>query len=396
MKQFGWMLVLLMLAVPAWAAKKMTVGELEDLLHSLQQAKTTDAEIANQLKQVELSEQLPRAAMNALVARVPGPQSTAQLYAIEAESAMLAPPAADLPAAPAPDAATQRAILALAETYVTKTYRQLPPLKATKVILRFQDNMEALSAGSGIVGHATEADTSSGLSNQAQFIRFMNSAYVPVASEHGAEKPSSEKDKTPWGANKMIALKEPDPSLGSVFPEAQAAAPQWLRWELVNGKKTAVFSFAAPGKTSPLAVNVCCFPNLTQTGVARFYTPLTAGMVAGPEAAGGGAGGVTGNFQTSTDWHEFKASVPYHGEIFIDPDTGIVVRMITKAELKPTEVAHRVDTRIDYGPVTIAGKTHIVPVRTYIDTLVVPNGDSGAGGYSVRRTLFSATYQSYQ
>jgi len=38
--------MLLTAAAPAWAAKKITVGQLEDLLRSLQQAKKTDAEVA--------------------------------------------------------------------------------------------------------------------------------------------------------------------------------------------------------------------------------------------------------------------------------------------------------------------------------------------------------------
>jgi len=41
--------------------------------------------------------------------------------------------------------------------------------------------------------------------------------------------------------------------------------------------------------------------------------------------------------------------VPYHGEFFVDSGSGIVVRMIVEAELAPSEVVHRVNTRIDYG-----------------------------------------------
>ena len=104
------------------------------------------------------------------------------------------------------------------------------------------------------------------------------------------------------------------------------------------------------------------------------------------------------SFQTNTDWHPcYKASVPYHGELFIDPDTGIVVRMITNADLKQSEVVHQEDTRVDVGPVTGDGKSLVIPVKTVINTEVVPNGDSGsAGRYSVRRTLFSAEYKDYQ
>ena len=110
-----------------------------------------------------------------------------------------------------------------------------------------------------------------------------------------------------------------------------------------------------------------------------------------------GAGGAKGNFQTNTNWHNFKSNVPYHGELFIDADSGIVLRMITEAELKPSDVVHQEDTRVDYGPVNVGGKMLVLPIKTVIDTEVVPNGDSGsAGRYSTRRTLFTSEYKEYQ
>jgi hypothetical protein len=190
----------------------------------------------------------------------------------------------------------------------------------------------------------------------------------------------------------MIALQEPDPSLGSVFQEAQEAGDiKWLRWETLNGKQAAVYSFDVSKKKAHFAVNVCCFPDVNQTGVASFQSSALG------SAHGGGAGGAKGNFQTNTNWNDYKATVPYHGELFIDPDTGIVVRMITEAELKPSEVVHQVDERIDYGPVTVGSKMLVLPIKSIIDTEVVPNGDSGAAGrYSVRRTLFTSEYKDYQ
>ncbi|MGB7546155.1 MAG: hypothetical protein WBM14_00265 [Terracidiphilus sp.] len=393
MKPVGWALILLLAALPAWAAREITVGQLEDLLRSLHQDKKSDAEVATALKQVQLTEELTVTTMNSLIRFVPGPLSTEQIYVLEARSADLIPPAADLPATPTPDAAAQHAILARAANYVTKTFDQLPALTATRTTLRFQDNVEAVAASSGISGSARDVVTSPGFSNPAAFIHYINSSAAEVLSDHGAEKLPAEKEKIPWGANKMIALEESDPSLGVVFREAQAAGTiQWLRWELVNGKQTAVYSFTVPKKKSRLAVNVCCFPKVSQAGIATFYTATTAATLGG----GASGGGVSGNFQTNTDWHNYKAAVPYHGEFFIDPNTGIIVRMITEAELNPAEVVHQVDTRIDYGPVKVGDTMVVAPVKTIINTEVVPNGDSGAGRYSTRRTLFTSEYKDYR
>ncbi len=392
MKSFICILVLLLTGTYGWCARKITVGQLEDLLQSMQQQKKSDAEIATALKQVELSQELTRKAMNNVVSYVPGPLSTEQIYVLEAKSATLIPPDSDLPATPAPDESAQRTILAKAAAYITSTYAQLPNLKAAKTTLRFQDNVEAVASSSGLQGGATEAVVSSGFSNPSLFVHYMNSAETPLAIVHGDEKLSEEQDKIPWGANKMIALKSPAPNPAIVWKEAQdAESIQWQRWELVNGNPTAVFTFSVPQKKSHMDIDVCCFPKVNQTGIASFYTATTSLTL----GSGSGGGGVAGNFQTNTNWNEFKTTVPYHGELFISAGTGVLVRLITQAEFEPSEIVHALDTRIDFGPVKIGNKVFIVPVKSYVDTLVVPNGDSGAASYTTRRTLFTSAYKDY-
>jgi hypothetical protein len=392
MKRTGFVLVLALVALPAWGAKKVTVADLKSTLETMHQAGKSDAEVANALKQLELTEELTRGMMNSLVADVPGPLSTEQIYVLEARSAALPPPASDIPTTAAPDGAAQKALLDKAADYVTKTYAQLPALTATKTTIRFQDNVEAAAPSSGLSGGATDVTTGSSFVSAYQFIHYINSTDSHVASDHGAEKQPSEKDKTPWGANKMIALQAPEPNLGSVFSEAQSAGDmKFVRWELVNGKQAAVFSFDVPKKKGKFPVAVCCFPDVEQAGSVHFTSASVGG------ANGSGGGGASGNFQTSTNWKDYKNTTSYHGEIFIDADSGIVVRMITMADLKPSDVVHQVEERIDYGPVTVGGKMMVLPGRTIINTEVVPNGDSGsAGKYSVRRTLFTSEYKDYQ
>jgi hypothetical protein len=388
MKKFVWIALLALLAMPAWCAKKITVAELKDSLASMHRENKNDTDVANALKQVELSEQLTRNTMNSMVENVPGPLSTEQIYVLEARSALLAPPATDLPATAAPDAAAQKAMLDKAADYVSKTYEQLPPLTVTKTTIRFQDNIEAAAASSGLSSGAQQVTVGSSFVNPFQFIHYINSTDAQIATEHGAEKPPAGKDKTLWGANRMIALQMPDPSLGGVFQEAQAAGDiKFLRWELVNGKPAAVFTFDVPKKKAHFEVNVCCFPDVDQAGLVNF-TPATPNS--------NKPGSAAGNLQTTTSWHPFKANVPYHGEFFIDPDTGIVVRMITQAELKQNEVVHQDDTRIDYGPVTVGGKAVVLPMKVVVLTEVVPNGDSGsAGAFSLRKTFFTSEYKNY-
>jgi len=388
MKRFGWILVVLMAASPVWAAKKITVQQLQELLTAAQAAKKTDAEVASQLKQVELTEELTRATMNSLVQYVPGPYSTEQIYVLEARSAVLPPPRADLPSTAAPDAAAQKAILDKAIDYAGKTYGQLPALTATKTTVRFQDNVEATTASSGMHSGATDSASSDpNLVNAGQFVHYINSTESNVQIQNGVEQNPLSKDKTPWGANGYIALIGNGPALSGVISDAEAAGKiSFLRWESVNGKAAAVFTFWVDKKKTHYAINYCCFPDVDQAGMLS-YSSRTQGS--GP--------GAHGNLQTATSWKNYKATIPYHGEIFIDPDTGIVVRLVVEGDFKNTDVVHQEDQRIDFAPVTVGSKTLVLPIKTVINTEVVPNGDSQAAGkYTTRHTLFTAEYKNYQ
>ena len=221
MNRMWWGLLLVLAITPAWGLKKITVGQLKDELATMHKEGKSDADVSGTLKQVELSEELTRSMMNSMVADVPGPLSTEQIYVLEARSAMLAPPTTDIPTEAAPDVAGQKAILDKGADYVSKMYSQLPVLTATRTTLRFQDNIRAAPASSGMHSGAVDISTGAGFSNGFQYMRYINSVNAQVESEHGAEKLPSEKDRTPWGANGMIALLDPVPSLTSVFVEAQ-------------------------------------------------------------------------------------------------------------------------------------------------------------------------------
>lgn len=392
MKRFGWILVLLMAASPAWGARNITVQQLKDLLASDQQAKKADADVANELKQVVLSEELTTATMNGLGPLVPGAATLEQIYVLEAKSAVLAPPASDLPSTPAPDAAAQKAILDKAHDYAAKTFAELPALIVNKTTIRFQDNVSALAVSSGMSSGATaSSETDPYLASAAQFIHYINTTQAPITIHNGVEENPLAKDKTRWGQNGYIALLGQSPVLSTVLQEADAAGKiSWVRWETVNGKTTAVFAFTVDKKKSHYAVNYCCFPKIEQAGMVTFSSAATGSL------NGGGGGGAKGNFQTNTEFDPYKATVPYHGEIFVDPDTGIVLRLITQADFKNTDNVHLEDQRIDYAPVAVGGKTLVLPYKSIVNTEVVPNGDSGGGKFILRHTLFTSEYKGYQ
>jgi len=393
MKRFAWMLLVFCMAAPAaWSAsKKITAQELKDMLTQMQQQKKSDDDVAIALKQVEMSEQLTAATLNSLNSLLPGQQSLAQVYVLEARSAMLPPPASDIPTDPAPDAAAQKAILDKAADYVTKTYDALPDITATRTTIRFQDNMEQIAQASGMHSGAQDATTSFNLGATAQFFRYINSTDSAVESSKGVEKFTMPKDKGPWGPNGMSLPEEPGQSLASIYSEAQAAGKiSFLRWEMVNGKKTAVFSYSVEKKKTHYGVNYCCYPDTDQTGVATFSSASIGSL------NGGGGGGAKGNMQTNTSFKPWKSNVGYHGQLFINPDTGIIVRVIADADLKSSDVVHQEDTRIDYDPVTMGSQTLVVPVKSFVNTEDVPKGEDSAGKFTLRHTLYYSEFKNYQ
>jgi hypothetical protein len=247
---------------------------------------------------------------------------------------------------------------------------------ATRTLRRFQDSAQQDQPAFGSHSNAVLSATYSA-------IRYTASDDVSVTFKNGIEQNPLSSDNTHWGANSMIALlgQSPDPS--TVLQEAQETGKiAWLRWETVNGHDLAVFSFSVDKKKSRYSVNYCCFPETSQAGEITLRGQET----------GGGAG----NYQNSTNWKNFKSIEPYRGQIYIDPDTGIVYRLITEVEFKGSDPIKVENQRIDYGTETMDGKKLVVPGFVTIDTLEQPFPDSPQGRFIIRHTLFTENYSGYK
>ena len=105
--------------------------------------------------------------------------------------------------------------------------------------------------------------------------------------------------------------------------------------------------------------------------------------------------GFQSNSGTVTSFTPYQAARGYHGELFIDSATGIIIRLITRADTKPTDFVQQEDIRIDFTAVAVGNSHYILPTKSMILTTVVPNGDAYVK-FSTRRTLFDVTYSKYQ
>jgi hypothetical protein len=384
MKRFGWILLFVVAAPNLLTAdsRKMTVAQLQDALTGLHNSKKSDEQIANELKQIQLSEELTPVAMSSMVNLVDGPLSTEQIYVLEARSSMLAPPDTDLPKTAPPDAAAQQALLAKAQDYAAKTYAQLPRLTATRLIARFQDGVETIQSFYG-ANAQTVSDNDPLWQQVRQYIRLMNTHTDTVEIDNGTEKPSG-KDTTSWGRNGFVNSMLPSLPLNLLTSEAVSfGSPKFLRWETISGHRSAVFAFAIDKKKSHYAISYCCFPDTSSVGNVLYN--------------GSGSQPVNnGNLSTISEWKPFSAKSGYHGELFLDPDSGVILRTIIAAEFKPSDFVHYENIRTDYAPMPIDGKNLYVPVRSFTIAEIVPNGDSFASRYTVRLQLVTRDYKDIQ
>ena len=94
--------------LPANAARRITVAQLEQTLVAYNAAHRSDFDAARGLNELQLSERLTPATFERIGGKLTlGPRTTLALQMLADQSTLLDPPAGELPATALPDAATQ-------------------------------------------------------------------------------------------------------------------------------------------------------------------------------------------------------------------------------------------------------------------------------------------------
>lgn len=375
MKKIVFVLCLLLTTPFALSAvPPMTIAQLDQLISSLVAAHKTDDEIALRLESVHIGEQLTPQELQSLLATHPGPRTTQQIMILTLDSSQLAPPASDIPAIPAPSAADQADLLKKASTIALETFPKIPKLNADKKSLRFQNGVAFIKNTSGNGGSMSNSNGYSEISEPIN-LSLIDQQTVHIVTVAGVEDaPAIIKQKDPGGQLGQVSQTVPGLSLVAVLADLAKTTPTWLRWQTISTRQTAVFAFVIPRKQSSYKINYCCFPENEHIGSQM---------------------GFAGNNGTATTFNPYKSAPGYHGELYIDVKTGLIVRLITKADPKVTEFVHQEDIRTDYEPTMVGNTPYILPTHVTILSTVVPNGDSMAK-FSTRRTLFDITYLNYR
>src|SRR5271170_5193015 len=128
MRRCALLFFLAAMILPASAAKRVTVDQLDQALAALHGK--PDSETARHLIDIELSQRPSPATLSRWKSDNPGPE-TQQALTLVADSATFLPlPPAEIPSTPAPDHEEQRRIMALTVGYVSKAVHQLPNFSA--------------------------------------------------------------------------------------------------------------------------------------------------------------------------------------------------------------------------------------------------------------------------
>jgi hypothetical protein len=361
--------LLLALALPAAAAKRVTVAQLEQSLSAAVAAHKPDAEIARQILSMEATERLTEATLSRLASLfAPGSQSAVALQLLADQSEFLDPPASELPSTAAPDEASQKRMIGAARFYVAKTLPSLPNFLATRTINRYDDSPQEVKKGAW--------PTRAGL-----HLVGASSHEVSVRDERENQPPTQ--SSAVWHEQiGLISGGEFGTTLGMVLTDTLQGEMTWSHWE----QSAAVFDYVVPRSASHFEIlsslkgKAALEGHSTPNGSARG----TAGIGVTPSAVGSTKASIVHN------------RPGYHGSLWLDPASGTVLRITIQANSKDSAPFRRAAMMVKYGPVKIGDEMFICPVRSLALSGAFADAETEMGGAAtewLNETLFTGYHR---
>ncbi len=261
---------------------------------------------------MQLSERLtPLTLASILKEHTFGPRTQRELQLLADRSALLDPPASELPDRPAPDANQQQHMLDAARVWVFQTLTRLPNFFATRSTERFAGiSPEVNKAGMPVhVGLFPRGALT-------REITFRNGKEVidPMKAQRSANM-LPQMGLESWGEF------GPEPAI--ILLGVSTGTIAFHHWEQLPAGLAAVYQYSVPEEDSKYDVNYTC----------------------------NGA-------------NAFHARPAYHGSLAIDPVSGAILRLTLQADSKPDDAISHVASVIEYGPVDIGDRTYICPLHS--------------------------------
>jgi hypothetical protein len=332
MRQWAFLLVLAGMALPAFAARRVSVAELEQLLAAAHGQ--PDKKVAKQIDDLELTERVSYTRLTQWEAGLPGSQSREALTKIADGAAFLGPAPEDVPDTPKPDREAQIQMVKKAMDYTVEALHRLPNFMATRQTKTFEslphieetNHTAAAPTGQTELNPATSVDGEGNDFGRLFVVDSWNSRVTYRDGEEVADDEQKRSDTTPRALSTWGVF---GPILSVVLSDALQGKLIWEHWERGPNGDYGVFSYTVPQVYSHFNVD---------TG-----NPLDIGD--------------PGN--------TISVFPAYHGEIGIDPATGSIMRISEQAEFAGTQAGTKAASiQVEYGAVEIGGSPYICPVRS--------------------------------
>lgn len=311
--------------VPARATDVQKKVDSDELIQIVAAAHSMpDADLAQKLAGMELTDRLSSTRLADLTSKLPGDKSRMALMKIADQSIFLRPPADEMPADAAPTAASARQMLIKVANYVNATVRQLPNLTATRFSNGFEDQPRE------------EWQGRTGMESVFYMpLHWVGSLKMQVTYRNRQEiqDPRAKLEKTGNGVEGLITSGEFGPILTTVLGDAMKGKIAWTRWETGSDGKLAVFHYEVPENKSNYHVKFCCLLN-------------------GYNADG------TPQLQV---WNERAG---YHGDIIFSPEDGSIRLLTMEADEPEGALVSEAGIAIEYAATDIGGRSYICPVRS--------------------------------
>ena len=306
-------------------AVEVTVEQLEHMLADAHAKR--DQDLAKKLAGLQLSERLSSPRLAKLQAELPGERSRLALLALADASAFLQLPAAEMPATPPPDLATQNLILSRAADNLAASIPKLPDFFAQQTTTRFHDlKVSRPSAVKAPV--VLEHQSFQPLDSYSDIIYYRSGAEAEEANGNQTTiKSTSRNGLVNWGVFGQLQ--------SLVVKDIYKGKMEWSHWEQRATGPIAVFRYSIPKDESNYVVNYCCFTLLNQPP------------------------------------HNFQSVPPFHGEIAIDPATGAIDRLVVITELSPADPILQAQIMVEYEQIAIGGKKYVCPRKSVTITTAI-------------------------
>lgn len=326
--------LLAMMAFPSWAAKRLTVVQFERMLATERAAHKSDLEVARKIAETELAERLTDVALGRLNQQfATGSPPAIALLLLADRSAFLDPPVNELPATPAPSAATQQQLLQAAKRFAVETLPHLPNLIATRTTFSFDDSPQEVTKGGYL---------------QRVGLHLIGSSKAEVSVRSEREDPSTHsRNASSPAQGGLITWGEFGSTLLIILSDSSQGEMTWSHWEQTASGLAAVFHYQVPKGASHYEID----------------TPTERIQPNGGSNRWARTGGIAAT-RASSKTAMVRSKPGYQGSLWIDPATGTILRVTLVADLKGNSTLERGAILVEYGPVPIADKKLICPVRS--------------------------------